>query len=83
MVHETHYKFRGPWRRSGGGSLGFFCCPRVVLVTGDLAPIGEACVRGGGCLFLWRRRYVKRFLESDSGYWFMLHVQPSPGWSSA
>ena len=28
IVHETHYKFRGPWRRLGGGSFGFFCCPR-------------------------------------------------------
>jgi len=45
MVHETHCKFCGPWRRSGGGSFGFFCCPRVVMVTGDLAPLGEACVR--------------------------------------
>jgi len=45
MVHETHCKFRGPWCRSGGGSFGFFCCPRVVMVTGDLAPLGEACVR--------------------------------------
>jgi len=25
MVHETHCNFRGPWRRSGGGSFGFFC----------------------------------------------------------
>jgi len=57
MVHGTHFKCHCPWRRAGGGSLGFFCCPRVVMVTGDLAPIGEACVRGGGCLFLWRRQW--------------------------
>jgi len=28
MVLETHCKFRDPWRRSGGGSFGFFCQSR-------------------------------------------------------
>jgi len=45
MDHGTHCKCHGPWRRAGVGSFGFFCCPQVVMVEGDLAPIGEACVR--------------------------------------
>jgi len=55
MVHETHCKFHGLWRRSGGGSFGFLCCPRVVMVTGDLAPLGEVCVREEVVRFLEER----------------------------
>jgi len=55
MVHEIHCKFRGPWRRSGGGSLGFFYFTAGGLVVEDLGPVGRRDSRGGGCLFLWRR----------------------------
>jgi len=59
MVHETHCKFRGPWRRSGGGSLGFFLLSAGGMVEGDLGPLGRRDSRGGGCFFLWRRAVVK------------------------
>jgi len=45
------------------------------MVTGDLAPLGEACVRGGGCLFLWRSVVVGRLAGKWLRYLGMLLVQ--------
>jgi len=67
MVHGTHCKCHGPGRQSGGGTFGFFCGPRVVLVTGDLVPLGNAWVSVEVGYFFGRVWSWVGWLESRSG----------------
>jgi len=80
MVHDTHYKCLGPWRRSGVGVLDSFITTRG-KVTGDLVPIGDYQSRGGGCLFLWRSVVLGRLAGKwlrNSGMWLVRFPQIVP-----